>query len=181
MTEEELRESYNTYWQEVPLGSGCDGYIRARVCLDLGLEFDSVLDVGCGNGKAVEVFTKAGKKVMGVEYSHWLFENWIRQKFPRQNIIEGDASDLPFPDNSFDLLFSSAVLEHLPEDKAIKAIQEAYRVTKKYFFGFIGYWIDERMKYHLTLKPKAWWQDKFERVGFILITVDEVGIHIYKK
>ena len=180
MTEAELKELYDVYWQEVPVGSGYDGYVRAKGCLEEKIEFDSVLDVGCGNGSAVEIFTQAGKKVMGVEYSHWLVETWIKKKFPKNNIIEGDASELPFPDNSFDLVFCSEVLEHLPEEKVYKALGEMYRIARKYFYGSVCYRQDERGKYHLTIQPKEWWQKAFERVGFIPIKVNE-GIHFYKK
>ncbi len=47
--------------------------------------------------------------------------------------IKADICDLPFEDNSFDVVFCNHVLEHIPNDT--KAMQELYRVMKKGGFG----------------------------------------------
>ncbi|MBS9774141.1 MAG: class I SAM-dependent methyltransferase [Tenacibaculum sp.] len=47
--------------------------------------------------------------------------------------VKADICDLPFKDNSFDVVFCNHVLEHIPND--IKAMQELYRVMKKGGFG----------------------------------------------
>ena len=47
--------------------------------------------------------------------------------------VKADICDLPFDDNSFDIIFCNHVLEHIPNDK--KAMQELYRVLKKGGFG----------------------------------------------
>jgi len=45
------------------------------------------------------------------------------------NFLVADAENLPFPDNSFDWVVSSHVLEHLPDFQ--KGLKEVYRITKK--------------------------------------------------
>ncbi len=47
--------------------------------------------------------------------------------------VKADICDLPFKDNSFDVVFCNHVLEHIPDDK--KAMQELFRVMKKGGFG----------------------------------------------
>ncbi|TXD52655.1 MULTISPECIES: class I SAM-dependent methyltransferase [unclassified Polaribacter] len=47
--------------------------------------------------------------------------------------IKADICDLPFDDNSFDVIFCNHVLEHITDDT--KAIQELFRVLKKGGFG----------------------------------------------
>ena len=47
--------------------------------------------------------------------------------------VKADICDLPFEDNSFDIIFCNHVLEHIEDDK--KAMQELYRVLKKGGFG----------------------------------------------
>ncbi|MGB0890718.1 MAG: class I SAM-dependent methyltransferase [Flavobacteriaceae bacterium] len=47
--------------------------------------------------------------------------------------VKADICDLPFDDNSFDVVFCNHVLEHIPDDT--KAMQELYRVMKKGGFG----------------------------------------------
>ena len=44
----------------------------------------------------------------------------------RVNLIKG----IPFPDNSFDVVYHSQVLEHIPKEKAEGFIKECYRVLK---------------------------------------------------
>lgn len=43
-------------------------------------------------------------------------------------MVQMDATDIPFPDNSFDAVFCSHVMEHIPDDR--KAIIEFFRVLK---------------------------------------------------
>jgi len=47
--------------------------------------------------------------------------------------IKADICNLPFDDNSFDVIFCNHVLEHIPNDE--KAIQELFRVMKKGGWG----------------------------------------------
>ena len=47
--------------------------------------------------------------------------------------VKADICDLPFEENSFDIIFCNHVLEHINDDK--KAIQELYRVLKPGGFG----------------------------------------------
>ena len=49
--------------------------------------------------------------------------------FPGPNVAEQfDIQDIPYKDNSFDLIYCSHVLEHVPDDN--KALKELYRVLK---------------------------------------------------
>lgn len=52
-----------------------------------------------------------------------------------------DASVLPFPDETFDVVYSFSVLEHFDENDDIKCVQEIYRVLKKggIFAGTVDY------------------------------------------
>ena len=85
----------------------------------------TILDVGCGNGAITNVL---GEKylVTGIDRSEKALS------FVKTNKIKAEASDLPFADNSFDLVFCSEVLEHLPEDVFQKTIDELKRVAGKY-------------------------------------------------
>lgn len=47
--------------------------------------------------------------------------------------VKADILDLPFDDNSFDIVFCNHVLEHIIDDQ--KAMSELYRVIKKGGFG----------------------------------------------
>jgi ubiquinone/menaquinone biosynthesis C-methylase UbiE len=91
-----------------------------------------VLEVGCGGGHFTNMIKKYLPKceVYGID----LDENHI--DFAKSKCKElglgvhyqvADINDLPFEDDSFDIVFSHTVVEHLPFDKFIK---EQYRVLK---------------------------------------------------
>ena len=49
--------------------------------------------------------------------------------------VKADICDLPFKDNSFDVVFCNHVLEHIPDDT--KAISELYRILKPGGYGIL--------------------------------------------
>jgi SAM-dependent methyltransferase len=55
--------------------------------------------------------------------------------------IKADITNLPFEDNSFDVIFCNHVLEHIPDDT--KAMQELFRVMKPGGWGIFQIPIDE--------------------------------------
>jgi SAM-dependent methyltransferase len=90
-----------------------------------------VLEVGCGIGTDAAQFARAGATYAGVDATPIAVE-LARERF-RQDQLEGsfqvaDATDLPFPDNSFDLVYSHGVIHHI--DKTEQAIAEMARVVR---------------------------------------------------
>jgi pseudaminic acid biosynthesis-associated methylase len=55
------------------------------------------------------------------------------------NILKGDAFDLPFKDNYFDMVFTSGVLIHINPKQIQKAMEEIYRTSSKFIWGFEYY------------------------------------------
>ena len=95
---------------------------------------ERVLDVGAGPGFLVRSMAeKVGElgSVCGVDVSEVLL-NEARMQTKDLNGIElvhGDAADLPYPDEEFDTLVCTQVLEYVPEVDA--ALSEFHRVVKK--------------------------------------------------
>jgi ubiquinone/menaquinone biosynthesis C-methylase UbiE len=91
----------------------------------------SFLDVGCGAGYSlVKAHKEFGCMVQGVdpapgEHGVGRFTEDLWKKRP---IIQASAEELPFPDESFDVVYSSHVLEHV--DSENKALEEMKRVLK---------------------------------------------------
>jgi len=91
---------------------------------------ERVLDVGCGEGVLSCLAARMGCHVVGEEMSRpnvlaarHLASDWkVKAEF-----VQGDAERLPFRDDSFDVVVSSHVLEHLPDLDA--GLAELYRVT----------------------------------------------------
>jgi ubiquinone/menaquinone biosynthesis C-methylase UbiE len=93
-----------------------------------------VLDVGPGPGTITIGLAEAVApgEVTGVElgeaYVELANENARDAGLNNLKVIQGDALDLPFDDNSIDVVFSFAVLEHIPDPP--EALAEFYRVLK---------------------------------------------------
>jgi SAM-dependent methyltransferase len=89
-----------------------------------------VLDVGCGAGYGA--FFLASYSINQVEAidSFAPALDFARQAYahPRLNFKEGDALALPYPDASFDFVFSSQVIEHIPSSR--RFLQEIHRVLR---------------------------------------------------
>ncbi len=86
-----------------------------------------LLDVGCGNGSFMKLLMGVGyKNVFGVEPDERLFKGNTPS-----NVRLGLATDLPFDDASFDVVYFFNVLHHLENlDEYSKAIDETNRVLK---------------------------------------------------
>lgn len=95
---------------------------------------DSVLDIGCAHGRLVPTLIKHGidpSKYTGIDLSENLIQE-ARGRFPQVQFYVGNACDLPYKKETFDVTISSAVLHHIPSQKLrIKAVEEMLRVTKK--------------------------------------------------
>jgi SAM-dependent methyltransferase len=85
---------------------------------------DNILDAGCGNGRLIKAFENKSINYIGFDNSEELIKlakiNFPEQKFIINNIIKMPNID----DNSFDWIFSIAVLHHIPGQKLrIKTLQ----------------------------------------------------------
>lgn len=91
-----------------------------------------VLEVGCGGGHFTNMVKKhfPNCEVWGIDLdaNHINFaKNKCKELGLDVKYIEADINNLPFEDESFDLVFSHTVVEHLPFDNFIK---EQHRVLK---------------------------------------------------
>lgn len=91
----------------------------------------TILDAGCGEGFSMNKLrlNGIGEKIEGIEYSKDAI-SFGKKLFPHLNIKQGSVYDLPYKDNSFDLIICTEVLEHL--EKPTKALNEILRVSKRY-------------------------------------------------
>lgn len=87
---------------------------------------DSLLEVGCGEGIIINSLKNKYEKICGIDISN---EALKHVKTPK---IQGRIENIPFPDNSFDIVLCCEVLEHLPSTIYEKALKEIQRVAKKY-------------------------------------------------
>jgi 2-polyprenyl-3-methyl-5-hydroxy-6-metoxy-1,4-benzoquinol methylase len=98
---------------------------RAR--LDAILEHGgrSILDVGCSGGAYVACLSAEGYQAYGLD----LLPDEAWQQGENQAYVNGAASDLPFPDETFDTVTAFEVLEHVRQPELVLA--EFYRLCRK--------------------------------------------------
>ncbi len=97
-------------------------------------ELNSVLDIGSGTGRAISYLIKKqpSLNIVGIEPSKELREIGYHNGISKSILIDGDATNLPYPDGTFDVVCEFGVLHHI-KDPA-KAISEMLRVSKSAIF-----------------------------------------------
>lgn len=91
---------------------------------------DKVLDVGCGNGRFLELLKGKNIDYIGIDYSEKLIDI-AKNRYPDKKFLVADALNIPFPSNYFDKVFLIAVLHNIPsEEHRLKILQEIKKVLK---------------------------------------------------
>jgi SAM-dependent methyltransferase len=84
-----------------------------------------VLEVGCGTGNVSSFLSLKGYVATGCEF----YPDAIGKAWPGFLIVQGDANDLPFKDNSFDIVGLFDVIEHFQDDTTL--LKKTVRVVKE--------------------------------------------------
>ncbi len=93
----------------------------------LRLGGQSILSVGCGEGKYLEFCRASGRRAVGVDISESAVEQ--AQKRSGGRALVADALNIPFADKSFDTVTLWDALEHVEDDCA--ALKESLRVARQ--------------------------------------------------
>jgi SAM-dependent methyltransferase len=88
------------------------------------LEEGRALDVGCGVGMYMRAFRQFTPHVFGVEIEG----ERAREASRYGRAVQSPGETLPFPDETFDLVLSHEVIEHMADDRA--SVREMVRVLK---------------------------------------------------
>ncbi len=115
----------------------------------------SVLDVGCAKGYMLHDFKELlpGLTVAGVDISNYALEHSLESVRPYLQL--GNAKDLPFPDDSFNLVISINTVHNLNLENCRQALKEIQRVSKGPAFVTMDAWRTEEereqlLKWNLT-------------------------------
>ena len=95
--------------------------IKASKLIDKGTY---VLDVGCGHGELMELIQPTND-VFGIDFTMKMLEDCFKKGL---KVMWGEAENIPFCNNHFDVVCALGLIEYLSEDE--KFINEVYRVLK---------------------------------------------------
>ena len=118
----------------------------------------SVLELGCARGYLLKRFSDYGKiPVAGLEISEH-----CRLTRAIESVITHDVTKAPWPvaDQTYDLAFSSAFLEHIAEEQLPIVFAEMARTTRRGLHGIDIHDGDGFDQTHHTIRPLAWWKER---------------------
>lgn len=94
----------------------------------MSLKPEKTLEIGIGNSTVANYLRQAGMNLTTCDFDAELKPD-----------VVADIRNLPFEDNSFDLVMACEILEHLPWEDAKNALVELNRVTRKHVIVSIPY------------------------------------------
>lgn len=119
----------------------------------------SVLELGCTMGHVLKRIQDAGVPGEGMDISHYAHAMRVCNPIHRHDICQ-----TPWPvDRAFDLCFSVAVLEHVPEKHLASVIRESARVSKRGLHGIGTNDPGNAISTRVTIRPLDWWREQFSR------------------
>jgi len=115
------------------------------------LNGDKILDLGCGNGRLLEIFKGRQIDYFGLDSSEKLIEI-AEKEYPKNRFGVGDILHLPFPNNFFNKVFTIRTLHHIPSEKfRLQALREIKRVLKPGGILILTVWNAWGSKYKINL------------------------------
>ena len=133
-----------------------------------------ILDIGCGKGFLLFDFLKVlpDADIHGIDVSQYAIENSNEEV--RESLQVGNATHLPWADNTFDLVISINTLHNLHNFELNSALQEMERVGKQYKYLCVESYRTEQEKANLlywqvtceafcTPEEWEWW---FKQTGY---------------
>ena len=134
----------------------------------------SILDVGCAKGFMLHDFAEIipGIKVQGIDISNYAIENSMESV--KNKLQVADARELPFKDDSFDLVISITTIHNFDRVDCMAALKEISRVSKGNAFITVDAYHNEEEKeamlaWNLTAKTILHvdeWKELFLEAGY---------------
>lgn len=89
----------------------------------------AILDLCCGGGQATRFLVEQSRQVTGLDVSPAALQR-AQQAVPQAKYVAGLAEQMPFPDGSFDFVYTSVALHEMAPRQLQQILKEIYRVLK---------------------------------------------------
>jgi ubiquinone/menaquinone biosynthesis C-methylase UbiE len=101
--------------------------MQLRRCLELiagqAVKPGRSLEIGCGFGRLSPYIAEHFEQHTAVDINNWAVSE-ASQFYPGISFSVASATELPFPDHSFDAVITWTVLQHIPNSLVSKALRE---------------------------------------------------------
>lgn len=134
----------------------------------------TVLDVGCAKGFMLHDMAELipGVEVRGIDVSQYAIDNVIEDMRPFVQVA--DAKDLPFADDSFDVVISINTVHNLAREECGQALREIERVSRAGAFVTLDAYRDDEERDRMlawnltgqTIMSTDEWVEFFREVGY---------------
>jgi ubiquinone/menaquinone biosynthesis C-methylase UbiE len=134
----------------------------------------SILDIGCAKGFMLKDFKNLlpDSKIRGIDISNYAIRN--AHKDVKNFLIQGNAMELPFSDDAFDLVISINTIHNLKKDDCVRSLREIQRVSKGNSFVMVDGWRSKIEKENLdawvltakTILSVEKWVELFNEAGY---------------
>lgn len=159
--EQRERDKYRAMWGHEEYRNMSPGMQNAQLCAEaLGIKpGDTLIDFGCGTGRATDFFRSLGASVTGVDIA----PNALEFDIP---FVEACLWQLP--EMAADWGYCCDVMEHIPPEKVGDVLAGVARsVTRGAYFTIesdhdeMGILIGQPL--HLTVRPPKWWREQLAK------------------
>lgn len=124
---------------------------------ELAGDANSIVELGCGNGRFLEIAAEIWSSVTGVDWARSVYLERLLSTTSNIRFIQADISTLVLADQ-YDLLISADFLEHLSPEVLDRVIAESLRAGRVNFHKIACY--DDGHS-HLSILPPEEWLARF--------------------
>ena len=120
------------------------------------LKVDNLLEVGCNVGNQLRSLQQSGySNLYGIELQAYAVAR-AKELTQGINLIQGSAFDIPFRDAYFDVVGVFGVLIHIAPQDLSTALDEIFRVSKRFIWGFEDYSPEHQMVLYRGNEDRLW-------------------------
>ena len=174
------KKKYHWLNENTDYGSSHHGEPYVKLISSLG--FETLLDMGTGDGRFCYEISDYYRKVYGLDWEiepSDQYKNlglWLKGGELGVEYLKSDATSIPLGDNSVDITTSFDFMEHLIPEVVDSVIEEMVRVTKHLLVNKVETRSSNFMReeltelfgdgeLHPTVKGVAWWFYQFSKYG----------------
>lgn len=182
-----VRTTYNQIAQTYTDRYGQSPFFKKHIDRFSGMvpKGGKILDLGCGSGRGSKPLFDRGFFVIGIDFSDTMLQ-LARNRAPAVSFQKMDMRKLKFADESFDGIWSSFSLIHIPKKDVKKVLKECKRVLKPGGIMFISTslgegkeglqeeWLNNKLQMFFHSPSKKILSNDLMSVGFSLKKVGRV-------